>query len=75
MAFVVLSYLALNVAYTFYLKHIVIADIFSISAGFVLRVQAGALALSVELSSWMFASTFFPCPLLGLHQKATRVGL
>ena len=58
-AFVVLSYLALNVAYTFYLKHIVIADIFSISAGFVLRVQAGALALSVELSSWMFASTFF----------------
>ncbi|WP_407330983.1 decaprenyl-phosphate phosphoribosyltransferase [Enterovibrio sp. 27052020O] len=54
---VVVSYLLLNVAYTFHLKHQPVLDIFSISTGFVLRVYAGAVALHVPLSSWMFITT------------------
>ena len=42
---VILAYLALNLAYTFVLKHQPIIDIFSIAIGFILRVQAGAVAL------------------------------
>ncbi|MEZ8695623.1 decaprenyl-phosphate phosphoribosyltransferase [Vibrio lentus] len=54
---VVISYLTLNVAYTFYLKHQPVLDIFTIATGFVLRVYAGAVSLEVPLSSWMFITT------------------
>lgn len=54
---VMVGYIALNVAYTFTLKHQPIFDIFTIAIGFVLRVYAGAVAVSVPLSSWMFITT------------------
>ncbi|MDR0996696.1 MAG: decaprenyl-phosphate phosphoribosyltransferase [Zoogloeaceae bacterium] len=47
-------YLALNVAYSFWLKHLPVVDIFALSGSFVLRVWAGALAIDVPVSSWMF---------------------
>lgn len=54
---VILAYLLLNVAYTFFLKNQPVLDIFTIAIGFVLRVYAGAMALSVPLSAWMFVTT------------------
>ena len=54
---VILAYLALNVAYTFVLKHEPVVDIFTIAIGFVLRVYAGAMALAVPVSGWMFVTT------------------
>jgi len=53
----IFAYVALNVAYTYVLKHQPVLDLFSIAVGFVLRVYAGALALSVPLSSWMAITT------------------
>lgn len=54
---VILGYLLLNLAYTFVLKHQPVLDIFTIALGFVLRVYAGAMALSVPVSGWMFVTT------------------
>lgn len=54
---VILAYLLLNLAYTFVLKHQPVVDIFTIAIGFVLRVYAGAVALGVPVSSWMFVTT------------------
>ncbi|GAA5180612.1 decaprenyl-phosphate phosphoribosyltransferase [Niveibacterium umoris] len=54
---VIAAYMVLNVAYTFALKHQPVVDIFTIAIGFVLRVYAGAVALDVPLSSWMFITT------------------
>ncbi|MCC2960808.1 decaprenyl-phosphate phosphoribosyltransferase [Massilia sp. IC2-278] len=54
---VIVGYLALNLAYTFVLKHEPVVDIFTIAIGFVLRVYAGATALNVPVSSWMFVTT------------------
>lgn len=54
---VIAAYLILNLAYTFVLKHQPVVDIFTIAIGFVLRVYAGAVALSVPVSSWMFITT------------------
>ncbi len=54
---VIAAYLALNLAYTFVLKHQPVLDIFTIAIGFVLRVYAGAMALDVPVSSWMFITT------------------
>lgn len=54
---VILAYLALNIVYTMVLKHQPVVDIFTIAIGFVLRVFAGAVALSVPVSAWMFVTT------------------
>lgn len=54
---VIATYLVLNFAYTLVLKHQPVVDIFIIAIGFVLRVYAGAMALSVPVSSWMFITT------------------
>jgi decaprenyl-phosphate phosphoribosyltransferase len=54
---VLIGYMLLNIAYSFYLKHQPVLDIFTIAIGFVLRVFAGAVALDVPVSSWMFITT------------------
>lgn len=54
---IIAAYLVLNLAYTFVLKHQPVVDIFTIAIGFVLRVYAGAMALEVPVSSWMFITT------------------
>lgn len=51
-------YLLINLAYTFILKHQPVLDIFTIASGFVLRVYAGAMALAVPVSAWMFITSF-----------------
>lgn len=54
---VIAAYMVLNLAYTFVLKNQPVIDIFTIAIGFVLRVYAGAMALDVPVSSWMFITT------------------
>ena len=48
------TYLVVQIAYTFVLKHQVILDVLAIAAGFVLRVLAGAVAIDVPVSGWLF---------------------
>jgi len=51
-------YLLQNVAYTFWLKNIVIIDVMTIAAGYVLRVAAGAAVVGVErFSPWLYLFT------------------
>jgi 4-hydroxybenzoate polyprenyltransferase len=54
---VIAVYLLLNLAYTFFLKHQPVIDIFTIAIGFVLRVIAGSMALGVDASAWMCITT------------------
>jgi decaprenyl-phosphate phosphoribosyltransferase len=73
----VIAYLALNVLYTYVLKHQPVVDIFTIAIGFVLRVYAGAMAIDVPVSSWMFITTL--CLALYLaavkrRQELTQMG-
>jgi decaprenyl-phosphate phosphoribosyltransferase len=65
---VLASYVALNLAYTLKLKHQPVVDIFTIAIGFVLRVYAGAMAIGVQVSQWMFVTTL--C--LALYLAATK---
>lgn len=53
---ILLTYLALQVIYSWYLKHVVLIDILTVTAGFVLRVGAGVAVISVEnFSPWLYA--------------------
>lgn len=51
------AYILNNIAYTFFLKHQPVFDIFSIGIGFVLRVFAGTVALGVMPSGWILVTT------------------
>ncbi len=55
----VLGMVANTAAYSAWLKHVRIVDIFSISFNFVLRVLAGVAAVSVAPSGWILLCTFF----------------
>lgn len=48
-----------NLAYSFYLKRVPIVDLLLVSAFYVLRVSAGALAVNVPVSGWLFIATIF----------------
>ena len=52
--FIILSYLIINIFYSWKLKHIVILDLFTVSLGFVLRVVAGGVAIGIDISEWLF---------------------
>lgn len=54
---VLVAYIVMNILYTLYLKQQVVVDIFVIAIGFVLRVYAGAVAIGVPVSDWMFVTT------------------
>lgn len=64
-----LAYVALTFAYSAYLKHIVIIDVFTIAAGFVLRAAAGALAVDVPISPWLYVCTILGALFLGLTKR------
>lgn len=58
LAGVLITYLSIQVAYSFVLKHIVILDVLTVTSGFVLRVIAGVVVLSewnVSISTWLYA--------------------
>jgi 4-hydroxybenzoate polyprenyltransferase len=64
-----LGYAALNLAYSAVLKHFVIIDVMTIAMGFVLRVVAGAVAISVPASSWLFLCTILLALFLGFGKR------
>jgi 4-hydroxybenzoate polyprenyltransferase len=48
-------YIVLHILYSFYLKNIVLIDVFAIAAGFILRVIAGAVVITVaNFSPWLY---------------------
>jgi decaprenyl-phosphate phosphoribosyltransferase len=53
------AYLALTVSYTVWWRHVAIADIAAVAAGFVLRALAGGVATAVPLSRWFLIVTSF----------------
>jgi 4-hydroxybenzoate polyprenyltransferase len=67
-----LSYVAINIAYSFWLKHLVIWDIFVIAAGFVLRALAGAFVIPVPISTWFYVCMTFLALFLALGADTTN---
>ncbi len=63
------AYFALSLAYTLWLKRLVLVDVMTIALLFSLRVQGGALAIGVSLSSWFILATLFLSIFMGFGKR------
>jgi decaprenyl-phosphate phosphoribosyltransferase len=72
---VLLSYALLQVAYNVRLKRMVILDIGAISAGFVLRAYAGAVATQITLSPWFLICTAMLALFLAVEKRKAELRL
>ena len=65
---ITLVYFVTQIAYTFLLKHMVIIDVMIVASGFVIRAMAGALAIEVPISPWLYVCV----TLLALFQAISK---
>ena len=69
-------YLVLNLLYSRWLKHVPILDVLIISSGFVLRVAAGVVLITVErFSPWLYMITILFSLYIGLGKRRAEMGL
>jgi len=66
-------YLALNLAYSLHLKHVVILDVFIIAAGFMLRLLAGTLGIGIPPSHWLLLTGLMLTLFLGFAKRRAEV--
>lgn len=71
--FVVAAYLVLQAAYSCLLKHKVLVDVICIALGFVLRAAAGAVAIKVAISPWLFICMFTICLFMGFCKRYNEI--
>jgi 4-hydroxybenzoate polyprenyltransferase len=62
-------YLALTLSYTFWIKHLVLLDVFGLAAGFVLRAVAGAVVVDVPISPWLYVCTGLGAVFIALGKR------
>ena len=67
--FIFAIYVTLNIAYTFYLKHIAILDVIIIAIGFVLRLFIGSAVTDIALSMWIVLMTFLLALFMALAKR------
>lgn len=72
-AAVLAAYMLLNLSYSLYLKHLVIIDVFSISAGFVLRAAGGAVVLGVPISPWLYVCSIVLSLFIGFGKRRNEL--
>jgi 4-hydroxybenzoate polyprenyltransferase len=70
---VLLVYFVTQIAYTFRLKHMVIIDLFTIAAGFVLRALGGAAVLQVIITPWWLMCVLLLALFLGLGKRRNEL--
>ena len=71
--FILLTYILLNIAYSFHLKHVVLLDVFIIAAGFILRILAGTIGLLIKPSAWLLLCSLMLTLFLGFCKRFTEL--
>jgi prenyltransferase, ubiA family len=71
---VLLGYFFINILYSvFGLKNIPIIDVFILSAGFILRIIYGGLALGIPVSKWLYLTIFAFSFYMGLGKRRNEL--
>jgi 4-hydroxybenzoate polyprenyltransferase len=66
---IIAAYFLLQLAYSLLLKRKMLLDAICIALGFVLRAAAGAVAIGVQISPWLFICTFTLCLFLAFCKR------
>jgi 4-hydroxybenzoate polyprenyltransferase len=75
-ALILTVYLATNLLYSRWLKHVPILDVMIVSSGFVLRVAAGVALITVErFSPWLYMITILFSLYIGLGKRRAEMNL
>ena len=69
----VLIYFVINILYSWQLKHVVILDVFIISAGFMLRILAGTVGLGIAPSVWLLLCGSMVTLFLGFSKRRAEL--
>ncbi len=73
---ILLIYLLSQIAYTFYLKHVVLIDVSVVAVGFVLRIAAGVAVIEVErFSPWLYIFGGFLALFMALGKRRQELVL
>jgi 4-hydroxybenzoate polyprenyltransferase len=73
---IVAVYVASNLLYSFWLKHVPIIDVFVVASGFLLRVAAGVALLTVErFSPWLYVCTTLLALYIGFGKRRAELVL
>ncbi len=72
---IALAYLGINLAYSLGAKHVALVDVFLVSAGYVIRVVAGAVAIGALPSPWLYATTAAGALFIVLGRRYAEVRL
>lgn len=70
---IIVAYLLLNVGYTLGLKHVVLLDVFIISAGFMLRILAGTIGVGISPSNWLLLCGLMVTLFLGFAKRRAEL--
>lgn len=62
-------YVALNLAYSWKLKHVPVVDVSIIASGFMLRLLAGTVAVGIPPSRWLLLTGLFIALFLGFSKR------
>jgi len=68
-ALLAVTYLALNLLYSFVLKHMVILDALAVAVFFVIRAAGGSAAIAVEISHWLLICTLLLALFIALSKR------
>jgi len=71
--FVAAAFTAVGLAYSFFLKNVVILDLFAVASGNVLRVVAGAEVIPVEISNWLLICAMLLSLFIALSQRGLEI--
>jgi len=70
---ILLAYSVMNLAYSFYLKHKVLLDVFVIAAGFMLRIMAGTVGVGIPPSQWLVLCGLMVTLFLGFTKRRAEI--
>lgn len=68
-------YVAANLAYSLWLKHVVVLDVLLVASGFLLRAAAGAVAVLTPISPWLYLCTLLAALLVILGKRRCELAL
>jgi len=73
---VALAYLVINLAYSNWIKHLPLLDVFTIALGFLLRVAAGVTLIQVtRFSPWLYVVTTLGALYIGFGKRRAELAL